>query len=250
MSASYTMQNFWQELNARIAKYDLLCHPFYQAWTMGKLTRDDLRAYAADYYHHVEAFPEYLRAFEGRWGVANHDGAAREMLEAVAQNRAEEEGAGSPDGRSHAELWLDFAEGMGANRAAVQGHKPVKEVGELIAGFRKIAQEGSPAEALAAFYAYESQVPRVAKEKATGLRQRYGAGDETCRYFTLHTTADVLHAEVWRDLLEKEIGTAGDAVAAKALDAAENAAQALWRALDGIERERMARAAESFISFL
>jgi len=237
------MQNFWQELNARIAKYDLLCHPFYQAWTMGKLTHDDLRAYAADYYHHVAAFPEYLMAFEGRWSSANQDSVTREMMEAVSQNRADEEGAGSPDGRSHAELWLDFAEGMGAERDAVQWHKPVAEVRELIAAFERIAEEGTPAEALAAFYAYESQVPRVAKEKAAGLRQRYGADTRTCNYFTLHTTADVHHAQVWRDLLEKQISTAGDEAAAKALDAAEKTAQALWRALDGIERERMARAA-------
>jgi len=51
---------FFKELDARIAKYDLLCHPFYKAWADGQLTRDDLREYAQDYYHHVEAFPTYL----------------------------------------------------------------------------------------------------------------------------------------------------------------------------------------------
>jgi len=233
------MQNFWQELNARIAKYDLLCHPFYQAWTMGKLTHDDLRAYAADYYHHVAAFPEYLRTFEERLHTEGTDA----MAQTVSENRADEEGIGSPDGRSHAELWLDFAEGMGANRAVVKGHKPVAEIRELISAFESIAEKGSPAEALAAFYAYESQVPRVAKEKAEGLRARYGADGETCRYFTLHTTADVRHSAVWRNLLEKEISTAGTESAAKALDAAEKTAQALWQALDGIERERVGRMA-------
>jgi pyrroloquinoline-quinone synthase len=233
------MQNFWHELSARIAKYDLLCHPFYQAWTMGRLTHDDLRAYAADYYHHVAAFPEYLSAFEERLNTA----ATKEMGQAVAENRGDEEGIGSPDRRSHAELWLDFAEGMGANRTVVKGHHPVAEVRQLIAGFQEIARDGSPAEALAAFYAYESQVPRVAKEKAEGLRTRYGADAETCRYFTLHTTADVRHSQVWRDLLEKEVSTAGDVSAAKALDAAEKTARALWHALDGIERERVSRMA-------
>lgn len=236
------MQNFWQEFEARTAKYDLLCHPFYQAWTMGKLTHDDLRAYATDYYHHVAAFPEYLMAFEGRWS-GNADKATQEMLYTVSQNRADEEGAGSPDGRSHAELWLDFAEGMGAERGEVEQHKPVAEVCELINGFEKVAAQGSPAEALAAFYAYESQVPRVAREKASGLRTRYGADARTCNYFILHIMADVHHSQVWRDLLEKQLSEAGDDSAAKALDAAEKTAQALWHALDGIERERMARMA-------
>jgi len=237
------LRPFWQELNARIAKYDLLCHPFYQAWTLGQLTRDDLRAYAADYYHHVAAFPEYLRIFEERLNTTDDHCATPEMAQTVSQNRADEEGVGSPDRRPHAELWLDFAEGMGANRTMVKGNIPVAEVRELIAAFEKVAREGSPAEALAAFYAYESQVPRVAKEKADGLRERYGADGKTCNYFTLHTTADVRHAQVWRNLLEEQVSMAGDDGITQALNAAEKTAQALWRALDGIERERLARAA-------
>jgi len=35
-----------QQLESSIAKYDLLCHPFYKAWSAGELTREDLRAYA------------------------------------------------------------------------------------------------------------------------------------------------------------------------------------------------------------
>ena len=53
-------EQFFQQLETRIAKYDLLSHPFYKAWSAGKLTKEDLRAYAQDYYHHVEAFPTYL----------------------------------------------------------------------------------------------------------------------------------------------------------------------------------------------
>ena len=48
-----TSQQFFEELDARIAKYDLLCHPFYKAWSAGELTREDLREYALDYYQHV-----------------------------------------------------------------------------------------------------------------------------------------------------------------------------------------------------
>src|SRR5438552_18872526 len=54
---------FSQELQARIAKYDLLSHPFYKAWSAGELSRDDLREYACQYYHHVAAFPTYLAQF-------------------------------------------------------------------------------------------------------------------------------------------------------------------------------------------
>ena len=225
-------QEFFSQLEARIAKYDLLCHPFYQAWSQGKLTAGDLREYAAEYYHHVAAFPSYLSAFHSRL----QDCAVRK---AVAENCADEEGVGSPDGRSHAELWMDFVAGFGGSEQDVQGRRPVREMLELIANFRRIAREGSSAEALAAFYAYESQVPRVAKEKARGLKEMYGADPKTCRYFTLHTTADVRHSQVWKESLSNEV--ADDSSAARALDAAESAAKALWTALDGIERERLVR---------
>ena len=42
-------QGFFEELHRRIAKHDLLCHPFYKAWSAGELTRDDLRQYSAAY---------------------------------------------------------------------------------------------------------------------------------------------------------------------------------------------------------
>ncbi|MFX7784919.1 hypothetical protein ABTJ92_22105, partial [Acinetobacter baumannii] len=55
-----TTSSFQTELDARIAQYDLLTHPFYQSWSMGALKRDEIKEYACDYYHHVAAFPEYL----------------------------------------------------------------------------------------------------------------------------------------------------------------------------------------------
>jgi pyrroloquinoline-quinone synthase len=79
-------------------------------------------------------------------------------------------------------------------------------------------------------------------EKARGLKERYGADEKACRYFTLHATADVYHANVWRELLARRAGT-DPQCAGTALEAAESAAKALWAALDGIEAERLARAA-------
>src|SRR5581483_4903217 len=113
---------------------------------------------------------------------------------------------------------------------------------DLIAEFRRVSREGTTAEALAAFYAYESQVPRVAREKADGLAQRYGADSKTCGYFELHQFADVEHSDVWRQLLSAEV-SAHPEQATAALDAAERAAHALWRALDGMEARRMAAVA-------
>ena len=67
----------------------------------------------------------------------------------------------------------------------------------------------------------------------------YGADEKTCEYFTVHTTADVYHSRIWKHQLAKIVEATPQA-AEKALNASENAAKALWKALDGIEAARAA----------
>jgi len=227
---------FFAQLDARIAKYDLLCHPFYKAWSAGTLTRHDLREYAQDYFHHVDAFPSYLAAL----GLRLEEG---ELRKAVLANMCDEKGVEGRPGREsvpHSDLWLDFAEGMGSTRN-LEWHTPVPEIRQLIQHFHQVASEGTVESALAAFYTYESQVPRIAREKERGLRETYNADHKTCGYFTLHATADVHHSNVWRKQLEKRIVAHPENLDA-ALEAAENAACMLWKAMDGIEARRTASA--------
>jgi pyrroloquinoline-quinone synthase len=226
-----TTQEFLAELDARIAKYDLLCHPFYKAWSAGELTREDLRNYGQDYFHQVNAFPKCLQEFASRLPEGN-------VRRAVEANHDDE--MGSHGSRPHSEMWLDFVEGMGGDRVA--SAKPIAEIESLLHYFHTAAVEGAPEEALATFYAYESQVPRVAAEKARGLQAMYGADAKTCEYFNLHTTADVYHSRVWKQQLADAVESNPEA-SERALNAAENAARTLWNALDGIEAGRRARAA-------
>jgi pyrroloquinoline-quinone synthase len=220
------------ELRTEVGSFDLLCHPFYRAWTAGELTREDLREYASDYYAHVAAFPTYLSALHSRLP----DGVLRR---AVLGNLCEEELGREP----HSEMWLDFAEGLGAERGAVRVRVPIRQVQELIGTFRWLMH--STATGLAAVYAYESQVPRLAEEKRLTLRFLYGAGDRTCRYFDVHATADVRHALIWKEELARLL-TANPNLHAEATSAARQAAEALWLAVDGIEEGRRRRAAGRF----
>lgn len=232
-----TTKEFFRRLDARIAKYDLLCHPFYKAWAAGELTREDLQEYGRDYYHHVEAFPTYLAEL----GIRLEES---ELRRAVLANMSDEKGGedlyGEPS-PAHSELWLDFVEGMGASRN-MRGHTPLPAIKRLVSFYHRVAQQETPEEALATFYAYESQVPRVAQEKARGLEHMYGADGKTRGYFTLHTSADVYHSRVWRQQLAKQLESNSRA-GEKALESGEAAAKALWNALDGIEERRMARTA-------
>jgi pyrroloquinoline-quinone synthase len=221
------MSAFFTALDARIAPYNLLEHPFYQAWSSGELTREELREYASEYWHHVSAFPTYLSALHARLEDAP-------LRRTVLENLADEEGI--PGGRPHSELWMDFATGMGADASDVRSRELLPETVGLMEHFRR-AMQSAPAVALASLYTYESRVPAIARTKAEGLKTHYGADAATARYFVLHQTADVHHAQIWRDAIETELAAHPEHADA-ALDAAEAAATALWRTLDDIEQRR------------
>ena len=54
---------FSKELGAKLDKFHLLKHPFYQIyWNEGKLNREIIKDYAEQYYQHVKAFPRYISA--------------------------------------------------------------------------------------------------------------------------------------------------------------------------------------------
>ncbi|MFL6720246.1 MAG: CADD family putative folate metabolism protein [Sphingomonas sp.] len=210
-------------IDSRVADRAMLNHPFYQAWTEGRLPLDTLRDYARQYFHHVEAFPRTVSAVHS--ACADRDG--RRML---AENLAEEEGleAGKQD---HASLWLMFACGLGENEGAVRAQHLNPETQALIDTFRRLSRQ-SYAAGLGALYAYESQFPGVASAKIEGLIDRYGIKDEeTLRFFRVHESADVEHSAVCRTLLDR----LAEDEKAEAVAAGEELAGALWNFLSGVE---------------
>ena len=210
-------------IDEKVAERAMLSHPFYRAWTEGRLPLDTLRSYARQYFHHVEAFPRAVSAVHS----ACPDREGRRML---AENLAEEEGVemGKQD---HASLWLMFACGLGESEDAVRGQRLNCETQALIDTFRRLSRK-SYASGLGALYAYESQFPAVASAKIEGLVERYGIADEeTLRFFRVHESADVEHSSVCRALLDRLPDEKRD----EAVAAGEELAQALWNFLSGVE---------------
>lgn len=211
-------------IDAAIAERSMLAHPFYQAWEEGKLTRDQLREYAKQYFHHVEVFPQAVSAVHSNCPSAQ----GRRLL---AENLAEEEGieAGKDD---HAALWLGFAAALGADEDAVRGVEVNPETRVLIDAFRKLSRQ-SYASGLAALYAYESQLPAIAKTKIEGLVARYDMTDPRgLKFFQVHELADIEHADVCRELLD----ALPEEDRAEAHAAACELAEALRTFLTGMQR--------------
>lgn len=210
-------------IDAKVAERAMLKHPFYQAWTEGRLPLETLRAYSRQYFHHVDAFPRAVSAVHS----ACPDRNGRRML---AENLAEEEGL-EPGKQDHATLWLMFAAGLGESEGAVRGQELNAETQALIDTFRNLSRQ-SYAAGLGALYAYESQFPAVASAKIEGLVGRYGIDDEeTLRFFRVHESADVEHSSVCRTLLDRLPAEEK----AEAVAAGEELAGALWMFLSGVE---------------
>src|SRR5713226_7581466 len=182
-------------MDAAIAEKSLLKHPFYQDWQAGKLSREALQLYAAQYYRHVEAFPGHLRVL-----AARTEGPLQGL---IRENLAEEE---NPTG----------------TQAVVQK-------------FREISGDRPVAEAVAALYAYESQVPEIAATKVDGLKKFYGVTQaEALAYFAVHEETDKAHRAAWRAWLEEH--ASGDEE--EILRTTNEALDALWGALDAVHCEK------------
>lgn len=207
-------------LNTIISDYHLLKHKFYQAWSNGELSNEILQKYAAQYYHQVKSFPRFI----SRVHTTCPQIEARKVL---LENLVDEE----IHGTDHPELWMQFAEGLGANREMVLNTKAFPETDVMVNKFYELA-ERDWRDGLCALYAYEYQVPEVSASKIEGLKKFYNIHDQrTLEFFEAHLAYDVGHSMQVSKLIERYV----DPVHAE--QATKEAANVLWGFLDGMCRE-------------
>ncbi len=211
-----------KQLDAIVAQKHLLTHPFYLAWTEGKLSREHLKHYAEQYFHHVLAFPTYISAVHYN---TPHLEVRQELLENLV---SEEQGD-----KNHPALWRNFAVALGADAETLAASEQLDSTQNLISSFRQVCLNSPFYAGLAALHVYESQIPEVAAVKIDGLKQFYGMDDPAdYEFFTVHQVADVYHAESTARLIETYAVT--PAQQAEVLQAAQVASTALWQFLDGV----------------
>jgi pyrroloquinoline-quinone synthase len=206
--------NWWHEVEAIIAEKSLLKHPFYQAWTMGTLTREDLAHYAQQYYQQEARFPRYVSA-------VHSDCPELKARQTLLDNLNHEEAG--PE--NHPELWLRFAEAVGASRESVVGAALASQTVACMKTFTDLTRGGWVA-GLAALYAYEAQQPAVARTKIEGLKAKYGLDSkQALGFFQVHEQVDVWHSESEKQILLDQAAQNPDlkveikAAVAKACDA-------------------------------
>lgn len=210
-----------EQLRQELAQYNLLGHPFYQAWMRGELSLEQLQKYSKQYKAHVDAFPRYVSAIHSQCEVPTH----RQQL---LHNLMEEEGVGYD--KNHPELWKDFGHGLGVKAHEWDSEKPEMQAQNLVDTYWKLCRS-SYGEGLAALFAYEYQVPEVAKLKIEGLKKFYDIEDEsTLKFFAVHEEADKEHSQVCANMIDQLPENQRQEV----LNAGKEAAQALWNFLSEV----------------
>ena len=197
----------WERIERGRGRWDVLRHPFYQRWTAGELTREELAHYAGQYRHAVEAIAEMSAAAA----------AAMPDRPELGRHAAEEVG--------HVRLWDGFVDACGGDLDA----EPTAETTECVGIW---TATDDPVANLARLYAVESGQPEISRTKREGLVDRYGFADGAgTAYFRIHESRDSEHAAEVRELIE-ELGSERDSD--EIVAAAESAFRANWRLLDGV----------------
>lgn len=176
--------NIVQRIDSEIERRSLLKHSFYQMWSEGKLTIDHLQGYSLEYFQLVKAIPKFVG------GIA-----AKMDNEDIANNAKEE--------AEHVEPWVRFATALGVSRNDLVDYDGAGMTNAAVARMMELA-DASFEEAVAAMYAYEMELPKISRSKIDGLKKFYGMNSEDAtKYFEIHEEADVKHAQVWREILNK-----------------------------------------------
>lgn len=201
----------WQKIEQARDRWNVLEHPFYQRWSAGELSREELAEYSGQYRHATAAIARLSAA------VAD---SASDAERAELRRHAEEEAG-------HVALWDGFVDAVGGKVGAAPTVETQKCVDVWTANDDRLSQ-------LVRLYAIESGQPAISKTKREGLAAHYGIGDGAGNeYFRVHEKADVEHAAEGRSLIEAHLdGADPDALVA----AAEAAFEANWRLLDGVAK--------------
>ena len=213
---------FETKLLEAVMEYSMLKHPFYVAWSEGKLSQEVLGEYAKQYYAHVRAFPTYVSAVHSRCDDL-------QIRQQLLENLIEEERGDE----NHPELWMRFAEGLGVSRDDVRNAKLLTSTEDSVKRMKALTASEDYRHGLAALYAYESQIPEVARTKRAGLKDFYGIENERAvSFFRVHEGIDVVHQQTEKQILTEQCKTKAEQ--SEALTVAKESARALCSFLDGV----------------
>ena len=178
--------NITKKIDEMIEERSLLKHPFYQAWSDGKLTKESLAGYSKEYFQLVKEVPSFMAPIIQK--------APESIVKELVENQQEES--------DHIKPWIAFAGELGISEEELLSYSGLPKTRQAVSDLNELMEtfEGGAC----AMYAFEKEIPKISQTKLDGLAEFYGmTSDEATEYFKLHTEADVRHAASWRNILEK-----------------------------------------------
>ena len=170
------MSSLIQNIDRVIEERSLLNHPFYQAWSDGKLTREALAGYSKEYYQLVKAIPIFMT----------------QLLDYVPESLHDELNHNQQEEFSHISLWQRFADGLGISSQELTNYEGLSKTNHAIAGMDSLMS--SLVSGSAAMYALEKEIPKISQIKLEGLAKFYGlTSEDVTKYFNEHMDADIRH---------------------------------------------------------
>jgi len=150
---------------------------------------DDMKIYAKEYYALVSAIPTIVSI------VLEKAKADRPEIVAFIEKNMKEE-------QEHVELWERFASSMGITKEELKAYEPSAKMQSAIQDLKDGVSVSLDA-GISAVYAFERELPEIAKTKKEGLIAFYGLTSQDAHvYFDAHLNEEE-HLKVWRDAAEK-----------------------------------------------
>jgi pyrroloquinoline-quinone synthase len=207
MEGAGVSTEIWDRIEHSRSRWNVLEHPFYERWSAGELSHDELARYSGQYRHAVEAIAAMSSAAAGAAPYRNE-----------LRDHAAEEAA-------HVEMWDGFVDAVGGSSSATATVETADCVREWTAADGLLPT-------LARLYAVESGQREISRVKRHGLVEHYGVKDgDGTEYFRVHEGRDDGHAAEVRELIEERLSPADED---ELVAAAESAFRANWRLLDGV----------------
>lgn len=178
-----------EQIDAIAGQQPLAQLPVIESWKSGSLSRDDLRFYATQYFHHVDAFPRFVSMVHSRTA----DGPIRKSLVRLL--------ASLEDGQiSVSDQWLKFCATIGLFSDSVRAATMSNETHSCVDDFMHICEDGT-VPGLAALYAYVRQIPALTTAQLAGLAE-YGIASGPGRdYFEVRQLTSAEQSSRLRELL-------------------------------------------------
>lgn len=206
-----------REIESAVAARSLLQHPFYQAWSAGALTKEQLAGYAKEYYWAARHVPAVMAGIQ-----KSTPRDLSKKLRDVIKHQSKEE-------REHVLLWERFARSLGISQRELRAYKPTKTVRDAVASLVSFGKLGF-VQGVAAMHAFECELPAISKTKSEGLKKFYSLKSRDAQVYFKEHLKEERHLKLWRTFLASVAPTQR----MKALATAKKTVAAQNRILDGV----------------